>query len=303
MGKLCRLRECFGLVRRISSKFAADHLSAYAAQVTFYMLLAIFPFTMLICLATRLLPIHEETLLTVMRLLLPEEYQTIGADLIDGYYNDNIGSAKLLLIVFLIWTASRLIQALMNGFNSAYGIQETRSQAVLRLIGCLYTLALCAMMVALVVMYALGTQAVNFLISKAPDWSFLDLIVSLTRNLASPGLLFLVFWIAYVILPSRKTKFRYEIPGAFAAAVFWRLMALAYSSFLDHSFNRYSYVYGGLTSLVMLLVWLYTCVYVWFIGGELNWYLQKRREAGRLITLNPVRLVRKLFQRRRKTEG
>lgn len=287
------LRQGMDIFRRVSSKFAGDHLSAYAAQATFYLLLAFFPFLMLIVLATRLLPIQEETLMTAVKLILPENYQALGTDLIDGYYKDDIGSAKIVLIVFLVWTASRLIQALMNGFNSVYCIQENRSQTVLRLIGCFYTVMLCGMMVALLVMYALGTQAVGFILSKLPDSELLDLVLNLTRNLASPVLLFLVFWIAYVMLPSRKTKARYEIPGAFAAAVFWRLMALAYNSFLSRSFDRYVSVYHSLSGVVMLLVWLYICVYVWFLGGELNWYLQKRRTEGKLVTLNPLRLFRR----------
>ncbi|MBR5371287.1 MAG: YihY/virulence factor BrkB family protein [Oscillospiraceae bacterium] len=297
LGKRQILRQGWDHLRQMSSRFTEDHLSAYAAQTTFYLLLAFFPFIMLIVLATRLLPITEETLITAIRVILPENYQSIGIDLVDGYYKDDIGSAKIVLIVFLVWTASRLIQALMNGFNSVYHIQENRSQAVLRLIGCAYTVVLSAMMVALIVMYALGTKAVGFLLSKLPEHEMLDSLVSLIRNLASPTLLFLVFWIAYAILPNRKTKLRYEIPGALAAAAFWRLMAFAYDAFLDRSEARYLSVYHGLSGVVMLLVWLYVCVYVWFLGGELNCYLQKRRREGRGIILNPVRLWKRLFHR------
>ena len=290
------LRRVLDCINQVSSKFAGDHLSAYAAQVTFYLLLAFFPFTMLICMATRLLPIGEETLLNAVRMLLPKDYQTLGTDLIDGYYNEDIGSAKLFLIVFLIWTASRLIHALMNGFNTVYGIQENRSQTILRLIGCLYTIALCGLLIALAAMYALGSEAVAFLVSKAPDQHFLDTIFHFTRNLASPLLMFLVFWLAYRILPSRKTKFRYEIPGALLTAGFWRVMALAYGTFLGRSVERYSYVYGSLSGVVMLLVWLYTCVYVWFVGGELNWYLQKRRAEGKRFIPNPFPLIKRVFR-------
>lgn len=267
---------------RAGQKFAQDHISAYAAQATFYLMLAVFPFTMLICIATRLLPVREETLLTVVRMLLPESYRSLGVDLVDGYYNEAIGSAKIVLILFLIWTASRLIQSLMNGFNSVYGIQETRSQTILRLIGCLYTVALCGMLVALIVMYALGSSLVQMILSKYPQLPLIELIVTLVRNLASPLLLFLVFWLSYVMLPSRKLRFREELPGALLTAVFWRGAAALYTIFLGMSFNRYSYVYGSLTGVVMILVWLYAGMYCWFLGAELNWYLKYRRDRGTL---------------------
>lgn len=283
------LRSFLDSIAAATKKFTNDHLSAYAAQATFYLMLAIFPFTMLICMASRLLPfLKEDTLLTVVRLLVPEDYQSIGIDLVDSYYNENIGSAKIVLIVFLIWTASRLIQALMNGFNTTYGIEENRSQTLLRLIGCVYTVALCGMLIALVVMYALGSKVFAMIMKHLPDWYLLELILKLTRDLASPLLLLLVFWLSYVILPSRKTRFRDELPGALLTTVVWSGAAGLYGMFLKQSFDRYSYVYGSLTGVVMILIWLYTCVYVWFVGGELNWYLKEQREQSGVI-YEPVR--------------
>ena len=262
------LRTFLQLVTAVGRKFASDHLSAYAAQATFYLMLAVFPFTMLVCMASRLLPfLKEESLLRLVRLLVPESYRALGVDLIDGYYNENISSAKIVLIIFMIWTASRLIQALMNGFNSSYGIVESRSQTLLRLIGCLYTVALCVMFVALI-------------LDHAPNFGLLELILRLTRNLATPILLLVVFWLSYVILPSRKTKFRYEFPGAVLTTIVWRGAAELYGLFLGKSFQRYSYVYGTLTGVVMVLIWLYVCVYVWFVGAELNCLLRAKSEAG-----------------------
>lgn len=293
------LRKAWQFLPVAGKKFASDHLSAYAAQATFYLMLAVFPFTMLVCMASRMLPfLNEDTLLKLVRLLVPESYRALGVDLIDGYYNENIGSAKFVLIIFLIWTASRLIQALMNGFNTSYGLNETRSQTLLRLIGCLYTVALCVMFVTLIVMYALGSRLIALILSHAPDFVLLELILKLTRNLATPLLLLLVFWLSYVILPSRKTKFRYEFPGALLTAVVWRCAAELYAIFLSRSLDRYNYVYGTLGGVVMMLIWLYTCVYVWFIGAELNGYIRKRAEAGAFDKYHiPLPAI---FKRRRK---
>lgn len=281
MGRTRYLRRAWDFLGAAGRKFAADHLSAYAAQATFYLMLAVFPFTMLVCMASRLLPfLKEDTLLKLVDLLVPENYRSLGVDLIDGYYNENIGSAKFILIIFLIWTASRLIQALMNGFNTAYSINESRSQTLLRFIGCLYTVALCLMFIALIVMYALGSQLVTLILKHVPDLLLMEVILKLTRNLATPLLLMLIFWLSYVILPSRKAKFRDELPGAVLTAVVWRGAASLYGMFLSRSIERYNYVYGSLAGVVMILIWLYTCVYVWFIGAELNCFLHEKREAG-----------------------
>lgn len=276
------LRSAWAFLDASGKKFAADHLSAYAAQATFYLMLAVFPFTMLVCMASRMLPfLKEDTLLMMVNLLVPKSYRSIGIDLVDGYYNENIGSAKIVLILFLIWTASRLIQALMNGFNTAYGLSESRSQTLLRLIGCLYTMALCVFFILLIVIYALGSKLIALLLEHQPDFPLLELIIKLTRWLAAPVLLMLIFWLSYVILPSRKAKFREELPGALLSTIVWNGAASLYGIFLSRSLNRYNYVYGSLAGVVMILIWLYTCVYVWFIGAELNSFLRQQKEQGR----------------------
>lgn len=275
------LRDFWAFLGNLTKKFAKDHLAAYSSQATFYLMLAVFPFTMLICLASRLLPLKEETLLRLVRLLVPGSYQELGVTLVDGYYNENINSisAKVIMIVFLVWTASRLIQALINGFNMAYGIKETRSQAVIRLIGCGYTVALCLLLVVLIVMYALGSKLMTYIISKLPDSALLDLILNISRNLAAPLLLLLIFWLSYVILPSRKTRIRDEFPGALMTAAVWRGIIALYAPVLQRSLERYNYVYGSLAGLVLILIWLYFCVYFWFVGAELNWYLKAKKEG------------------------
>ena len=144
----------------------------------------------------------------------------------------------------------------------------------------------------LIVMYALGSRLVELLIVRFPEFPLLDLILNITRNLASPVLLFLVFWFSYALLPSRKARFREELPGALLSALFWRGAAALYTVFLQRSLARYAYVYGGLAGIVMILVWLYVCMYFWFLGAELNWYLKMRRDKGTL----PEPLRKYLYQ-------
>ena len=278
-----KLKSAWDFFDISTRKFNHDHLSAYAAQATFYLLLSFFPFLMLVCMMSRLLPFKEESLLAAARTVLPPSYRDVVVDLIDGYYNDNIESTKVFLIIFLIWTASRLIHALMNGFNMAYGIEEKRSQTLLRLIGCLYTLLLCALMLVVLLIYVLGAEIVSLLQKHFGMQVFLKMCISIGRNLAGPLLMLLIFWLAYAILPSRKIQFRDELPGAFFTAVFWRLAIELLTYIMPRSITQYSYVYGSLANLIIILVWLYTCVYFWFVGAELNRWLKKRKERKAVL--------------------
>jgi len=269
------LLRALDFAARTSEKFNRDHLSAFSAQATFYLMLAVFPFAMLLCLAIRMLPFVTKDTLMMAIGLIPESYRNIFTELVNSYYNDNFGYVGIALIFFLIWTASRFMQALINGFNTAYGIEENRNQVVLRLIGCLYTVVLCGLLVCLIVMYALGSKVVGLMINFAPDLLPLEFLITLARNLAMPALLLLLFWLSYVFLPSRKGHFLDELPGAMLTAIVWRGSAALYGFFVEMSMEKYSYVYGTLTGVVMILIWLYTDVFFWFVGAELNSFILK----------------------------
>lgn len=269
---------------RCTKEFAAHHLSAYAAQMTFYLMLAVFPLTMLICILTQLLPVSAERMQETLTLLLPDYLSELAVTLTEGYFNENVKGIRLWLLLFLIWSCARLILALMNAFNSISGIHETRGQLHLRLIGCGYTVILSLMFVAALTMLGFGYRILDLLGERSSEILPIAWLPVLIRNLISPAMLLLIFWCSYVFLPSRRPKFRNTFWGALLTALFWRGVAALYTVFLQRSMERYSYIYGGLAGLVLLLLWIYACMYCWLLGAELNRLLQERSASLKLPT-------------------
>ena len=97
-------------------------------------------------------------------------------------------------------------------------------------------------------------------------------------------------------------ELREELPGAILTTLVWRGAASLYGIFLERSLNRYNYVYGSLAGVVMILIWLYACVYIWFVGMELNCFLRECREKGLFADLHiPLRhLIRRKKQKSEK---
>lgn len=262
-----------------SRAFAAHHLSAYAAQMTFYLMLAAFPFVMLICIFTRFLPLTAEALQESLTLLLPEHLGTLAVSVTEGYYNENIGGIRIWLLLFLIWSCARLFLALMNALNSIGSVRETRGQLRLRLIGCGYTVVFCVLLTAAVGMLGFGGALLERMGQHHTIGQTAGLLLAVVRDLVSPLLLLLIFWCSYVFLPGERPKFRQTFFGALMTALFWRGAAALYTLFLQRSVEKYSYVYGSLAGLVMLLLWLYACMYCWLLGAELNRLLMKKKTA------------------------
>lgn len=133
-------------------------------------------------------------------------------------------------------------------------------------------------------MLGFGYRILDLLGERSSEILPIAWLPALIRNLISPAMLLLIFWCSYVFLPSRRPKFRNTFWGALLTALFWRGVAALYTVFLQRSMERYSYIYGGLAGLVLLLLWIYACMYCWLLGAELNRLLQERSASLKLPT-------------------
>ena len=78
------------------------------------------------------------------------------------------------------------------------------------------------------------------------------------------------FWGLYLLIPNRKSdRAGAELPGAILSAAGWLGFSYLYSFYIDRMSN-YSAMYGSLTAIVLCMIWLYACMYIMFIGAELN---------------------------------
>ena len=73
----------------------------------------------------------------------------------------------------------------------------------------------------------------------------------------------------YKLVPNKKLKMVDHIPGALFAALGWEVFSYAYSIYIDY-FADASYLYGSLTSIILMLLWIYICMYILFLGAEIN---------------------------------
>ena len=70
-------------------------------------------------------------------------------------------------------------------------------------------------------------------------------------------------------MPNRKAGIFGQIPGALVAAVGWLLFSLLFALYVDR-FSNYTSLYGGLSAIVVFMLWLYVCMYILLLGGEIN---------------------------------
>jgi len=174
-----------------------------------------------------------------------------------------------------IWSSSRCLLSIINGLNQIYGSPVKRSYIFLRLTSVVYILVLQLTVVVSLVMLVFGERINDWLITTLNISGLSDFIVNI-RWIMGLLVLILFFMFIYTIVPERKTRFLSELPGAVISAFGW-LGFTGLFTIYTNDFSNYGALYGSLTAAVILMLWLYFCMYILFFGAEVNVYLQGKR--------------------------
>lgn len=261
--------------RYFSNKLKEHAVSAYAAQSAFFIMLSFFPFVMFLMTLIRYLPVTEDMLISIATQFLPSYLGTYVVSLINEIYTQSSATIISITVLTAIWTSSKGTMAIIHGFNSVYGIYETRNYFRLRLISSLYTVIFAISLVSSLVLLVFGNR---LMLAIAKFFPFLaqqpPLIIS-TRILITLAVLFCFFLFVYIFVPNRKSTIMAEAPGAALATLGWIGFSFIYSFYIDNFANFNTY--GSLTTIIFLMLWLYFCVYILFIGSEINVLIQERR--------------------------
>ena len=79
-----------------------------------------------------------------------------------------------------------------------------------------------------------------------------------------------LFAAIYAYVPDERLKFKEQIPGAAFAAVVWSVFSWVFSIYINYS-NSYG-IYGSLSIIIIILLWMYFCMYIIMVGAYLNCY-------------------------------
>ena len=86
--------------------------------------------------------------------------------------------------------------------------------------------------------------------------------------------LFIFFLLIYSFIPRHKKKIRTQIVGSAFASISWYIISWIFSVYVD-IFRGFSNTYGSLTTIILIMMWLYFCMYFILIGAEINDLIQE----------------------------
>lgn len=255
-------------------KLRASRANAYAAQTAFFMFLSLIPLIML--LLSLLKQFGSEAILTSG---ITQFTPNIIDSFLDMYLSEIMDDSKLSLTIasaiILLWSASKGVFAIIGGLNSVYEIKENRNYFYLRILAILYTISFILILSAVLMLLVFGDKLNDLLFTLMPNLQGLVFIISSLRFIITFVFLVLFFFLLYKALPNEKMRFSDQIPGAVISAAGWIIFSMLFSFFVDN-FSHYANIYGSLSAIIILMLWMYICIYIVFIGAEINLILSNK---------------------------
>ena len=262
------MKKFIKIMTGFMNRMAQDHVSAFAAQAAFFILMSFVPFLMLLLPLVTYVSITKDMVVEILLQIMPDagDFRSFLFSIIQEVYDKSTAIVPI-SAVFTLWSAGKGLQGLTNGVNAIYHVKETRNYVVTRIRSALYTLIFILAVISSLILLVFGNSIQT--LAKVTAY-----IIGM-RTAVSLVVLALIFLMIYKFLPNRKTSFRSQIPGAVVSAVAWSLFSLGFSVYLDY-YDGFSNMYGSLTTIILVLLWLYFCMYIVLIGAEINAYFEER---------------------------
>lgn len=259
----------------LSNRLKKDHVNAYAAQASYFIIISIFPFIMLLLTMIQFTPLTKSDLLSSAIGITPNAFDPIMINIIEEMYTKAAPTIISISAIGAVWSASKSILAIMRGLNSVFHINETRNYLVVRLLAAFYIILFILIIIFSLTLLVFGNRLQLFLSKHSPIVHEFTLIIISSRTIIGLCILTFFFMLLYRLVPNENYSLIELVPGSLFAAAGWMLYSFCFSLYIDN-YAGTSYMYGSLTLFVLLMLWVYFCMYIMFIGAEINVYFEGR---------------------------
>lgn len=295
------IKKVYKVIYDFTNRLNEDHVYAYATQSAFFIVISAFPLLLLVFSLIRFTPVTEEFLLSAASNVMPSTLKPLAESLIREIYEKTSGTVISFTAIFMVWSASKGVLSIIRGLNNVFGIKENRNYFILRLIASLYTILFVVGIVLSLAMMVFGNTLLEAFSKHMPIlYDVVEWLIGM-RILYIPVILTLLFIGLYKLIDDKKYTFMNHLPGALFSAVGWMGFSFFYSLYIDN-FAGKSYAYGSLTTIVLLMLWIYICMYILFIGAEINVYFGKSVRYYRRKVKHKIIMERKLSMEKKQKE-
>lgn len=250
-------------------RIASDRVDSCAAHSAFFLITSFLPFVAF--LLTLMQRVHFSSGVSMIEAalgLLPETFSMALQEIIPSPIEAS--GVLPVAVVTAVWSSSMGMVAIIKGLDHIYEVEQPRNYILLRVMAVVYVVLLAVALIVAAVLLVFGTTIYYAIQDR---WPLVAALLINFKSLVSFVMLFIFFTLLYTFVPRRRVKLRHNLLGAAFGAGGWVLFSYFFSLFVEN-FSNFS-IYGSLATLVIMMFWLFFCMYILFLGGEVSIWLEQ----------------------------
>jgi membrane protein len=272
------------VLKRTVKEFQEDNITDWAASLTYYAVLALFPALLALVAIVGLAGQYPETTDSILKILTDAGADQSTVDSLRSTINgvvQNKGGAGALLgfgLLGALWSASGYIGAFMRASNAIWEKPEGRPFWKLRPLQVVVTLVMLLLLALLLVGLVVSGPLATAIGDQIGLGSTAATVYSIVKwPVMAAVMVFLLAFLYYVAPNAKLPRFQWISPGAVAALVIWAVATVGFF-FYVRNFGSYNKTYGALGGAISMLVWLWITNIAILFGQQLNSEIERARE-------------------------
>ena len=264
-------------LKNISKKLNYNEVNSKAAEMSFYLLLSIFPFLIFtISMAVYLPQLQLNKSIDIIQSIIPESAFHIVLPIINSAIDNKSLSLLILSFVFTLWTSSRAIRSLIRWMNKSYNVKESRTFINVFIISFIFTISIFVIIFSSTILLVFG-KLIGYIIFGLIGLNEVFMYIwNILRYIVGISTFIIILIKLYKFTPNKKILTKDVLPGAMVATLVYLVISLAYSYYTNR-FSNYNIIYGSIGGIIILITWLYLSSWSILIGHEVNVRLYFRR--------------------------
>ena len=275
-------------VRNTLRDIGRNHTMAFAAALSYYFVLSLFPALILLAALLVLLPIPNlfPQILNLVSHVVPPDVMGLVRHISASVVSPNSGTLFSFGVLGVAWSATTGFAALVEALNVAYDVPESRPYWKVRGVALLMALGIGGLLLVALALQIVGPDFGRWLARHLALGPVLKVLWPFLRWGVTVAFTLFAIIASYKVAPNVRQRTSQLLPGAVIATAFWILLSYGLGIYF-RSFAHFNKTYGALGAAIALMMWIYYTSFVILLGAEFNSELMQLRGDGRLELKSP----------------
>jgi membrane protein len=270
-GMQMHLRKWANVFRNAVVDADRNHTMAFAAALSYYFVLSLFPALIALSAVVGFLPVPDlfSQILALMARFVPADSMGVVRQIAHDVISPHRGALLSFGLIGTLWTASSGFAGMIEALNVAYNVPETRPYWKTRGLAVLMTILIGWLLLVALAVMLVGPKFGEWLAGVMHLSMFWARIWPVVRWMVSGAFIVLAVEAMYFLAPNVKQRFTHTVSGAVFAVVSWLTLSSALGIYFQR-FANFNRTYGALGGAIALMTWLYWSSFAILIGAEIN---------------------------------